>query len=413
MNYQVPRGTKDILPDDVCVWQALEAKARHIFSRYCFCEIRTPIFEHIDLFKRSLGGLTEIVQKQMFSFQQGSDHFVLRPEATASIARSYLEHNLGFGRKVQKLYYIGPMFRSERPQKGRLRQFHHIGVELIGSQSSYSDIEIIGLAQNLLQEFGISGHTFIINSLGCREDKARFAESLRSKLAHCTNDLCLECQERIGRNVFRVLDCKKDQCKHVVRNLRVNHDYLCNECKQKLDSVVSGISELGINFTIRDTLVRGLDYYSGVVFEVTHPDLGAQDALGAGGRYDYLFYELAKKEIGALGFAFGIERLLLALPEFAPEKKSLTYIIALGDSACQRSIGLAKEIRDAQLCCEVDYSQASLKSKLKEAHKLSARFVIILGDDELKEGVVTLRHMDKRTEKKIGFVSVIDAIRNG
>ena len=231
MFVQVPRGTKDILPQEVSAWQEIERKSKYIFSLYNYLEIRTPIFENIVLFKRSLGDTTEIVKKQMFVFKQGADQFVLRPEVTASIARAYLENNLGFGVKLRKLFYIGPMFRAERPQKGRLRQFHHIGVEAIGSFSPNLDIEIIELSNCLLKALGISNYKFLINSLGCRKDKTKFGHLLKESLSKHKKSLCKDCQIRLSKNIFRVLDCKNEQCRQITSSLKFGHSYLCDNCK--------------------------------------------------------------------------------------------------------------------------------------------------------------------------------------
>lgn len=411
MEFQVPRGTKDILPQEVYYWQEVEEKSRQIFSRYNFSEIRTPIFENIDLFQRSLGATTEIVQKQMFSFKQGDDHFVLRPEGTASNARAYIEHSLGFGQRLQKLYYIGPMFRAERPQKGRLRQFHHIGAEAIGSSNPYLDIEIMELADSLLGAFGVSNYTFLVNSLGCKDDKAKLSDWLKMRLTPHKKELCDDCQERLGRNVFRVLDCKKEPCRKIIDGIGLTQSHLCSSCKASFDTVLSGIKDCSINYKVSAKLVRGLDYYSGIVFEIVHPDLGAQDALGAGGRYNYLFEELLGKQIGAVGFALGVERLMLVLPEHQKKEQLHVYIIALGEAAAQKTVLLAKEIRKAGFRCDVDYSQTSLKSKLKEANKIEARFALIIGDDELKADVVTLRSMHESTEEKIAFSEMVATLR--
>ncbi|MDD5005862.1 MAG: histidine--tRNA ligase [Candidatus Omnitrophica bacterium] len=412
MLLQVPRGTKDILPEETPVWQEVESKARRIFSLYNYAEIRTPVFENVTLFKRALGDVTDIVQKQMFVFKQGDDHFVLRPEATASIARAYLENNLGFGVKLRKLFYIGPMFRAERPQKGRLRQFHHIGVEAIGLTNPNLDIEVIELADKLLREFGISNYKFVINSLGCVKDKAKFADLLKQALAKHKKVLCKDCQKRITKNVFRVLDCKNEKCKEITHSLKIGQSYLCGDCKSHFDKVLKGLDKFGIKYEVKEQLVRGLDYYSGVVFEVVHPDLGAQDALGAGGRYDYLFKELANKEIGAVGFAFGEERLMLALPKKESSKKLNVYVMSLGDKAADKSLELVKNLRSAGVSCDFDYSDGSLKSKLNEANKLGARFAIIIGDDEINKGKLVVKFMQEGKQEEVEFVNAVGFIKN-
>ena len=408
---QVPRGTKDIISPEIRSWQQFERKAREVLSLYNYQEIRTPVFENISLFKRSLGDTTEIVKKQMFVFKQGKDQFVLRPEATAAIARAYLENNLGFGVKLRKLFYIGPMFRAERPQKGRLRQFHHIGVEAIGSFSPNIDIELIELADNLLKTLGILDYKFIINSLGCHSDKLKFGKMIKESLAKQKKDLCKDCQKRISANIFRVLDCKNEQCKKVLSSLKFGHKYLCDKCKEDFEIVLQGLKEFDIKYELNEQLVRGLDYYSGVVFEVTHPALGAQDALGAGGRYDYLFKELANKEIGAAGFALGLERLMLTCPVNPSAEEPKVYVITLGSKAASKGLKLTRQIRKSGISCDFDYSDGSLKSNLKEANKLGAQFVIIIGEDEISKGSVILKYMRENRQEEVEFSKIVENLK--
>jgi len=348
----------------------------------------------------------------MFVLKQGDDELVLRPEATASIARAYLENNLGFGFKLRKLFYIGPMFRAERPQKGRFRQFHHIGVEVIGLTSPNLDIEVIELADRLLREFGISNYKFMVNSLGCVSDKAKFAGLLKEALAKHKKELCKDCQARIAKNIFRVLDCKNEKCREITRSLKIGHSYLCGDCKTHFDKVLAGLDKFGINYEINEQLVRGLDYYSGIVFEVTHPDLGAQDALGAGGRYDYLFKELDNKEIGAVGFAFGQERLMLAISKKPEVKKPDVYVISLGEKATAKGLELVRELRIAGVSCDFDYSDGSLKSKLNEANKIGVKFAIIIGDDEINKGKLAVKLMQESKQEEVEIDGVVNYIKS-
>lgn len=408
MNLQAPRGTKDILPGESCIWQEIEANARCVLSIYNYSEIRTPVFESLTLFKRSLGEETDIVQKQMFVFSQGDDQLVLRPEATASIARAYLEHNLGHGVKLRKLFYVGPMFRAERPQKGRLRQFHHIGVEAIGSTEPYLDVEILEVAQHLLKEWGISGHTFLINSLGCEKDKAALAGMLHERLSPHKKNLCLTCQERFSRNIFRVLDCKKEECKKIRGSIKFSHDYLCGSCRVSFDKILKGIEALKIPYRLEFQLVRGLDYYSGMVFEITHPNLGSQDAVGAGGRYDLLFKQLANKELGAIGFAFGIERIILAKQVSTCAQTLPAYCISIGEAGMNQSRLIARQLRDKAIRCDVDFSDSSLKSKLNEANRLGVEYVIIIGDTEIAQQRAVVRSMKDSKQEEVIFVQVSD-----
>ena len=412
MPYQAPRGTKDILPNEVFFWQEIEKAGRKLFSLYHYNEIRTPIIEDVALFKRSLGDSAEIVQKQMFTIEKGDDVLVLRPEATASIARAYLEHNLGHNLKINKLFYIGPMFRAERPQKGRLRQFHHIGVEAIGSASHLFDIEVIELMDQLLKNIGICDHTILINSLGCTSDKDNFSQLLKKKLSKQKDSLCQDCQDRISRNIFRVLDCKKESCRKIVSSLNLDNSYLCQDCNKHFDGVINGLKQVGINFKIDKRLVRGLDYYSRTVFEVIHPDLGAQDALGAGGRYDYLFKELTGKEIGGVGFAIGMERVLLVKKNQTSKPKLDVYIITLGEKATSKGLEVLRLLRKEGIESDMDFTESSLKSKLNEANKIGARFSIIIGDNELNKDVVVLRDMNQASQKEIGLSGLLAQVRS-
>ena len=281
-------GTKDILPDEVAVWQRLEEISRNIFSVYNYTEMRPPLIEEASLFNRSLGESAEIVQKQMFLIKNKEDLYALRPEGTASIVRAYIENNLDKTSGFVKLYYTGPMFRLERPQKGRLRQFHHIGCEAIGSMEANLDIEIISLANSLLKGYSIEGYKIKINSLGCSKDKKQLTAALHNALKDKLNKLCDDCKERFKTNVLRILDCKNEACVEAVKKLDIQNTYLCPECKDHFHKVKAGLDLLKINYEVTPHLVRGLDYYTRTVFEISHAGLGTQDAVGAGGRYDNL-----------------------------------------------------------------------------------------------------------------------------
>ena len=395
-------GTKDILPEETSSWQTIETTARKIFSFYNYQEIRTPIIEEAALFNRTLGATTEIVQKQMFLIHNQQDIYALRPEGTASIVRSYLENNLDKTIGFTKLYYIGPMFRLERPQKGRLRQFHHIGVEAIGSGSASLDIEVISLAEQLLQSFGITGYQIKINSLGCAKDKQALSAALKKSLAEKLTQLCADCQLRAKNNVLRILDCKNEDCQKIVKTIGLEHAHLCPDCLEHFQEVKCGLTNLGIPFLTAPQLVRGLDYYNRTVFEITHNALGSQDALGAGGRYNNLIQELGGPELGAIGFAFGVERLLLVpntLKQDLP--KNLVYLIALGEAAKSASIKILNQLRHAQISIDTDYLNRSLKGAMRAANDAQAKYVLILGDDELNKDVITLKDMSTGGQKEV------------
>jgi len=398
-------GTKDILPDEIGRWHKIEEEARSIFSLYNYAEVRPPIIEDIALFNRSLGASTEIVQKQMFVIKNASDTYVLRPEGTASVARAYLENNLDKNQGLAKFYYLGPMFRLERPQKGRLRQFHHIGCEVIGSSSPLVDIEVISLADKLLRVFGIEGYRTQINSLGCPKDKQAFTGLLTEALKPKLSKLCADCQERFKRNILRILDCKNESCRKEVAGLNIKDSYLCQDCKDHANKVTAGLDALGVKFEVNPYLVRGLDYYTRTVFEIKHEALGAQDAIGAGGRYDSLIKELGGPDCGSMGFAFGMERLLLVSKCQGAQAsgKELIYLITLGESAQKEGLKILNSLRESGIRCDTDYEGKSLKGALRQANDAGAGFVLILGDDELKKRVITLKDMQQGLQQEIAL----------
>jgi len=404
-------GTKDILPEETLLWQKIEDTSRKVFSIYNYRQIRTPIIEELGLFNRSLGNSTEIVQKQMFLIKKNTEEYALRPEGTASIVRAYLENNMDKTEPFVKLYYSGPMFRYERPQKGRMRQFHHIGAEAIGSYDPALDVEIISLADSILNAYGIEGYHIHLNSLGCPKDKNKLADSLRSELKSKTGSLCEDCKIRFKQNVLRVLDCKNEECQKIISALGINLKHLCGECSEHFASVKNGLEELGIKYVLTNSLVRGLDYYNRTVFEIKHPSLGAQDALGAGGRYDNLVEEIGGPKTGAAGFAFGVERLLLAKKtETESKTKSTVYIAALGNEAKTKSLAILAKLRKSGISSDTDYEGKSLKGIMRAANNSGARFVVILGENELKNNTVTVKDMEKGEQKEIPQDQIISIL---
>jgi len=404
-------GTKDILPDEVKLWQRLEEISRKVFALYNFKEIRPPLIEEAALFNRSLGQTTEIVQKQMFLIQNKDDSYALRPEGTASIVRAYIENNLDKISSFCKFYYIGPMFRLERPQKGRLRQFNHIGCEAIGSIDANLDVEIISLADYLLKSFNIQGYEIKINTLGCPEDKKKLLDILRDRLKPKLSKLCADCKERLKNNPLRVLDCKEDICKEIVSSLGLADEHLCDECREDFSKVKKGLDSLGIAYRVEKNLVRGLDYYTRTVFEISHPDLGSQDAIGAGGRYNNLVKELGGPDLGAIGFAFGVERLLLVSKIEDPNTaKNLIYVISLGNEAKEKGLKLLDDLRKEGFNVDTDYENKSLKGAMRSANDLASRFVLIIGDNEIKKGVVTLKDMASGEQKEITTKDLVSVL---
>jgi len=406
-------GTKDILPEESVLWRKLEEVSRYIFSLYSYREIRPPLIEELSLFNRSLGHASEIVQKQMFLIKNKQEAYVLRPEGTASIVRAYVENNLDKTARFLKFYYFGPMFRLERPQRGRLRQFHHIGCEAIGSQDPNLDVEIISLADRLLKSFSIEGYTIKINSLGCAKDKKELSAYLHKSLKDKLNKLCDECRKRFKINILRILDCKNETCQEVVKKLAIEDSYLCSVCLQHFAQVKEGLDTLKIHYIVTPYLVRGLDYYTRTVFEIAHDDLGAQDALGAGGRYDNLVKELGGPDVGAIGFALGVERLLLVAKLNVQEdkNKNLVYLITLGKEARKRGLEILDGLREEGIICDTDYESKSLKGAMRRANDLDARTVLIVGEDELKKNSVTMKDMVSGEQKEIKSEDLINELK--
>jgi len=415
--FAVPRGTNDILPQHIPLWEALESKARKIFKTFAYREIRTPIYEETALFKRSLGQTSDIVNKQLLELAtEKEEGYALRPEGTASIVRCYIENSMDGKESLSKLFYIGPMFRGERPQKGRLRQFHQIGAEAIGpnSTSPYLDAEIIALAMNLLEAFGVKGAKLKINSLGSKEDKAHISQWLRGEFAKHKDELCPECQNRFERNVFRVLDCKNEACKKLV-SLLVKDLPLSQESHAYFQSVQAALKNIGIAFEVSPYLVRGLDYYTHTVFEITAEGLGSQDAVGAGGRYSGLVHELGgneKIDYGAIGFALGMERILLARAEVASSVSSCdSYVIAMDAAYQSYAFSLVSQLRANGLSADMSYAGGSIKSQMNKANKTGAHFALILGEEEIKHGTIAIKDMKLSTQETVDIRDIIDSIR--
>ena len=413
--FSAPRGTADILPSEVRLWTDLESAARTIFSHYNYKEIRTCVFEDRELFKRSLGQTSDVVNKQLLELRsqkegdETGETYALRPEGTASIVRSYVENDFDKRESISKFFYIGAMFRGERPQKGRLRQFHQIGAEAIGPSTlnPYLDAEMISLSVRLLDAFGISGYHIKINNLGDVTDKENFSKYLREKLGSVLTSLCKDCQDRFERNVFRVLDCKNKQCIEVVDRLKLNDSALSSASKDYFNKVKKALDSLHIKYEQSLKLVRGLDYYNYTVFEILHSGLGSQDAIGAGGRYNHLVAQLGgedKNEIGAIGFSLGMERILLVKKDDSDKKNEVDiFMIALDEESFRHAFLLLNELRAAGLEADIDYKMGSLKSQMRTADKYGARFVVIIGEDELKKDVLILKNMKTAQQQELSL----------
>ena len=406
------KGIKDILPEDSPTWNHIESIARQVFGSFGFREIRVPIMEKTELFKRSIGETTDIVEKEMYTFRDRDDELLtLRPEATASIIRAYIEHNMHSFDQITKLYTMGPMFRRERPQKGRFRQFHQIDVELFGDDKPQSDAEVIFMLIHFLQSTAIADLSLEINSLGCKTCRPVFSQAIVNYLKGSEKALCPDCQRRMNTNPLRVFDCKVETCNSVIAKAPQILDYLCSDCKEHFTQVKSYLTDLNVAYGINPKMVRGLDYYTRTAFEVKSGLLGAQNALAGGGRYDGLVSFLGGPEVSGIGFAVGVERLLACLPD---NKKNIfqtdLFIAALGERAQKMAFGLTNELRRAGISTEMDYSDKSLKSQMKRADKLKASFTLILGDKEIDEKRVELRNMNTKNQQILPMNNLQDAI---
>ena len=401
------KGTKDILSEESVIWQYVESKIHTFFKQYGFSEIRTPAFENTNLFKRSIGEHTDIVSKEMYSWtDQGGNNITLKPEVTASVVRSYIQHSLGKINPMSKLYYIDSLFRRERPQKGRYRQFNQFGIEAIGSKFPEQDAEVIALAYNFYVYLGLGNLSLKINSIGSQDTRKRYKKKLYDYLLPFKNDLTEISQKRLEKNPLRILDTKMDFEIDIIKNAPHIIDCLNDEDKAHFESVLKYLDKIDIKYTIDNKLVRGLDYYSRTVFEIQCKELGAQDALCGGGRYDYLIEDLGGKPTPAIGFAAGIERLIMAL-NLDANKLNVTpdiYIVSVGQDAIEFSFNLANTLRlNKEFIVITDTLQRGLKAQMKEANKINAKYAIIIGDDEITANKLTIKNMDTGHQETINI----------
>ncbi len=410
-----PRGTKDILPGVVEQWQQFEGLVRDMCRRYNYREIRTPIFEHTELFQRGVGETTDIVEKEMYTFfDRGERSVTLRPEGTAAVVRAFIEHKMYAEPQPTKLYYLGPMFRYDRPQAGRYRQFHQFGVEAVGAAGPAIDAEVIVLAVHMLEQLGLTGLQLFINSVGCPQCRPLYKTALQQFLQEKTGRLCGDCQSRYERNPLRILDCKNKECGELTQGAPAVVDCLCPECAAHFSRLQSLLTGAGIAYSVNPRLVRGLDYYTKTAFEIQYPPLGAQSAVCGGGRYDGLIAQCGGEPMPGIGFGMGIERVMLALEKqglLTQGAKPLALFLAgMGDAACNAAFALLRKARAAGLAAEMDYMDRSLKAQMKYAAKIPARFVAILGEEELAEQVVSLRNMNSGEQTKVPFEKLIETM---
>jgi len=407
-----PRGTNDFLPEDTAKWQAVESLLRTMCSSYGYGEIRTPIFEETELFSRGVGNTTDVVQKEMYTFEDhGGRSVSLRPENTASACRAYLENKMYGMVQPVKLYYIGPMFRYEKPQAGRFRQFHQFGLEIFGTNSPTADAEVIAFAWDLYHRLGIKGLVLKLNSIGCPKCRAEYRKALQEYFRPHLETLCATCRDRFDRNPLRILDCKSEICQDIGKDAPSILDYLCDDCKVHFEQVKSMLDAAGIPYQIDPRLVRGLDYYTRTAFEIQAGAIGAQSAVCGGGRYDGLIQEIGGDAIPGVGFALGLERLFNALRSQGDDIETdqhldVYVLVAGGEGANAASFDLAYQLRQAGLNVELDYADKSFKAQMKAANRLHAAYTMIIGENEVASRTAAIKNMETGEQVTVPFDEV-------
>ncbi|MGB5159150.1 histidine--tRNA ligase [Desulfobacterium sp. N47] len=412
---QLIRGVKDILPGEIGLWQKIEKTAISLFESFGFCEIRLPIIEHTELFARSIGQDTDIVEKEMYTFLNKKDEMItLRPEATASIVRAYIQHRLYAIDPVQKFYTIGPMFRRERPQKGRYRQFYQINAEVLGVDSPLTDAQLIFMLVELLKRLSVPDVCVYLNSLGCPVCRPGFKKSLQKFMSNTTAMLCSDCERRKEKNPLRVLDCKVLACREAMKDAPSIIEHLCNECEEHFEAVKNSLNDLNIQFEIDKRLVRGLDYYTRTTFEVHTGSLGAQSAVAGGGRYDRLIESLGGPSQPAIGFAIGFDRLaeIISSDNAGVSCKPDLFIAALGEQARTNALKWSCALSLSGIKTETDFSDKGLKGQMKKADRLAAGHVLIIGDNELSEGSAILRNMMTKEQVSVPIDGIVEKLKS-
>lgn len=411
----IPKGTKDLLPYESYKWHYVENIVRDVTSKYGFLEIRTPTFEHTELFLRGVGETTDIVNKEMYTFiDKGNRSITLKPEGTAGVARSYVENGLSENPQPMKMYYITPVFRYERPQAGRLREHHQFGVELYGSDSPYADVEVISVAKTLFNTLGIKDLELNINSIGCPVCRAEYNKALKAYLAEHIDGMCPTCKERLDKNPLRILDCKEERCKAVNANAPKVLDFLCDDCKKHHEDVKSILNSLGIEYKVNPSIVRGLDYYTKTVFEFVSTSIGAQGTVCGGGRYNNLVKEVGGKPTPAVGFGMGIERLIMVLEalglSLGEQEIPSVYVAPLSQDQMQYAYGLAMKLRAQNVSADTDLMGRSLKAQMKYAGKHGYAYVVVLGENEVNDGVAKIKVMATGEEIEVSINNIAEEI---
>ena len=415
---KAPRGTKDIIPAEAYKWNYLEEKFRDLCRLYGYEEIRTPVFEHTELFKRGVGDTTDIVQKEMYTFKDRGDRdLTLKPEGTAGVIRAFIENKMYAETQPTKLFYITPCFRYERPQSGRQRQFHQFGVEAIGSDTPSLDAEVISLAMQFLGEAGLNDLTVSINSVGCpvcREDYNRLLKDYLAAKAHVLCDLC---NDRRDKNPMRVIDCKNETCQANIVDIPLMADHLCDNCKDHFKQLIAYLDEMNIKYVVDKKIVRGLDYYKRTAFEIISNDLGAQSTVCGGGRYDGLVEQIGGPSgYSGIGFGLGAERLLLTLEangvEIGNPNHTDIFVVTIGDKAKLKSFSILKDLRENHISADKDHLDRSLKAQFKYSNKINAKYTIVIGDDELDKDKATLKNMETGDQKLIKISELVNELRS-
>lgn len=415
---KAPRGTKDITPKESYKWNYVENKFREICGLYGYEEMRTPIFEHTELFKRSVGDTTDVVQKEMYSFEdKGGRDITLKPEGTAGVIRAFIENKLYSDAQPTKMFYIIPCFRYERPQAGRQRQFHQFGVEAVGSDNPSLDAEVIALAVQFFNEVGLKDLAVSINSVGCPTCRAKYNELLKSYLDAKSDVLCTTCLERKDKNPMRVIDCKNPNCQENLQDVPFMIDHICDDCKDHFEKLQKYLKEMDVNFIVDKTIVRGLDYYKKTAFEIISNDIGSQSTVCGGGRYDGLVEQLGgPKGTSGIGFALGAERLLLTMEnnniEIENPQSTDIYIVTIGDEAKTKSFKLLKDLRYNHISADSDHLDRSVKAQFKYSDKINAKFTIVIGEDELANDSATLKNMQTSEQITVKLSELVGELKN-
>ena len=408
---KAPKGTKDIIGDEAKKYTYISNVTQKMFENYGYSYAKTPIFEETELFKRGIGEATDVVEKEMYTFKDKGDRSItLRPENTASMVRCYLEHSIYAKEDVARFYYNGSMFRYERPQAGRQREFNQIGVEVFGEKSPILDAEVIAMGYNLLKKLGITDLEVKINSVGSKGSRTIYREKLIEHFQTHLDDMCNDCRDRINRNPLRLLDCKVDGHKDFYKAAPSIIDYLFEDERKHYEEVKKYLDIFGVKYTEDPTLVRGLDYYSSTVFEIVTNKLGSQGTVLGGGRYDNLLKELGDKDIPAVGFAAGVERIMMLLDDY-PKNTPDVYIAWLGDATIETAMNIAENLRKNDLKVHIDFSSKGMKSHMKKADKLAVKYCVILGEDELNKGVVLLKNFETREQEEIKIEEILEKVK--